>query len=100
MNRFRPNVVVAGLDPYDEDHLDTIEADGVVLRLVKGCTRCTVTTTDQATAVRGVEPLRTLGSYRNSEALGGVTFGMNAIVVAGAGRELAVGAQLRVAYRF
>jgi len=100
MNRFRPNLVLAGLDPYDEDHLDTIEAGGVVLRIVKPCTRCVTTTTDQATAARGVEPLRTLGTYRRHATLGGVTFGMNAIVVAGAGRELAVGTPARCEYRF
>ncbi|HYQ98896.1 MAG TPA: MOSC N-terminal beta barrel domain-containing protein [Casimicrobiaceae bacterium] len=100
MNRFRPNLVLAGLDAYDEDHLDTIETDGVVLRVVKPCTRCVTTTTDQATAVRGVEPLRTLGAYRRHATLGGVAFGMNAIVVAGAGRELAVGAGARCEFRF
>ncbi len=100
MNRFRPNLVLSGLDPYDEDHLDTIESGGVVLRIVKPCTRCVTTTTDQATAARGVEPLRTLGAYRRHATLGGVTFGMNAIVVAGAGRELAVGMPARCEYRF
>lgn len=100
MNRFRPNVVVAGLPAFDEDHLDTIEADGVVLKLVKPCVRCTITTTDQTTAARGLEPLATLGAYRHDPGFGGVKFGMNAIVVAGAGREIAVGAPVRVAYRF
>lgn len=100
MNRFRPNVVLAGLEAYDEDHLDTIEIDGAVLRLVKPCTRCTTTTTDQATAIRGVEPLQTLGSYRQHKVLDGVTFGVNAIIVAGAGRELVVGASARCNLRF
>jgi hypothetical protein len=100
MNRFRPNVVLAGLDPYAEDHLETIETQGVVLRLVKPCTRCPITTTDQDSGVRGVEPLPTLGAYRHNARLDGVTFGMNAIVVAGAGRRLAVGAEVRCEYRF
>ena len=55
-----------------------------MLRCVKPCTRCQVTTIDQATARVGVEPLRTLGDVPHGRALGGVTFGMNAIVVAGA----------------
>jgi uncharacterized protein YcbX len=100
MNRFRPNVVLAGLDAYDEDHLDTIAADGVVLKLVRPCTRCQVTTTDQDTAIRGVEPLATLAGYRNDVTLGGVTFGMNAIVVAGARRELAAGTSAICTFRF
>ncbi|CAG0963730.1 putative protein YcbX [Burkholderiales bacterium] len=91
MNRFRPNVVLGGLEPHDEDHLATIEIGGVVLKPVKPCTRCQVTTVDQATAHSGLEPLRTLSTYRRDDRLAGVTFGMNAIVVAGAGRTLAVG---------
>jgi len=100
MNRFRPNVVVAGLDPYAEDHLDTIESDGVTLRMVKPCVRCKVTTTDQATGHVGFEPLPTLSSYRRSDALAGVTFGMNAVVIAGAGRTLAVDGAVNAEYRF
>jgi hypothetical protein len=100
MNRFRPNVIVTGLDPYDEDHLDTIESDGVTLRLVKPCVRCKVTTTDQASGRVGFEPLPTLSMYRRSDALAGVTFGMNAIVVGGVERALSVGATAHITYRF
>ena len=100
MNRFRPNVVVAGLDPYAEDHLDTVESDGVTLRLVKPCVRCKVTTTDQATGRVRFEPLPTLSTYRRNDALAGVTFGMNAIVTAGAGRTLAVDSVVNAEYRF
>ncbi len=100
MNRFRPNVVLAGLEPYDEDHVDTIAADGVTLKLVKPCTRCQVTTTDQDTARVGSEPLATLAGYRMNAALAGVTFGMNAIIVAGEGRELAVGSDVDCRFAF
>jgi len=101
MNRFRPNIVLEGLDAFAEDHIDTIEAGGVILRLVKPCVRCQVTTTDQeSTAAVGVEPLRTLGEYRMDERLGGVTFGMNAVVIAGAARTLVRGMSVRVEYRF
>jgi hypothetical protein len=100
MNRFRPNVVIDGLEPHDEDHLDTIVVGDVVLRPVKPCVRCEVTTTDQASARRSDEPLVTLSSYRHDARLSGVTFGMNAIVVDGAGSSIAVGDEARVAYRF
>ena len=91
MNRFRPNVVVDGLDAYDEDHVDTLTVGEVVLRMVKPCVRCQVTTTDQETAVVGREPLPTLATYRYDERFEGVKFGMNAIVAAGAGGTIAVG---------
>jgi uncharacterized protein len=100
MNRFRPNIVLDGLDAFAEDYVDTIDVEGTVLRLVKPCTRCQVTTTDQVTAIVGVEPLQTLGEYRMNEQLGGVTFGMNAVAIGGTGRTIARGAQIRVSYRF
>lgn len=100
MNRFRPNVVLAGLPPFAEDHLDTIVAGEVMLRCVKPCVRCSVTTTDQSTAHIGPEPLRTLGEFRMDPRVGGVTFGMNAIVVSGAGTTLEAGTAASVDYRF
>ena len=100
MNRFRPNVVVDGLDAYDEDHLATLECGGAVLQFVKPCTRCRITTTDQASAQTGLEPLRTLAHYRHNPRLGGVTFGMNAIVTAGAGGFLTVGSSVCVDWAF
>jgi uncharacterized protein YcbX len=100
MNRFRPNVVIDGLAAFDEDHVDTVACGDVVLRLVKPCTRCQVTTTDQATARVGVEPLSTLGEFRMDPKLGGVTFGVNAIVVSGEGSAIAAGAPASVEYRF
>ena len=77
MNRFRPNVVVSGLDAFAEDVLSDLRHDG--LRLVRAtyCERCAVTCTDQETGERSLEPLRTLRSYRHRENgyAGGVLFG-------------------------
>jgi uncharacterized protein len=84
MDRFRPNVVIEGVEAWDEDFIDTITCGNVVLKLVKPCVRCITTTTDQATGQRtGEEPLNTLGRFRNNPDLGGVVFGMNAIVLRG-----------------
>ena len=77
MNRFRPNLVVAGGAPYDEDYWTHFEIGGIRLRVVKPCGRCVVTTTDQTTGERGREPLRTLATYRKRD--GEVMFGQNVV---------------------
>jgi MOSC domain-containing protein len=77
MNRFRPNLVVAGGDPYEEDRWTALEIGGIKLRVVKPCGRCVVTTTDQTTGERGKEPLRTLATYRKRD--GEVMFGQNVV---------------------
>ncbi len=100
MNRFRPNVVLSGIDAYDEDHFDEIRLGSLAFKLVKHCIRCRITTTDQSTAVVGTEPLATLASYRMNAQLGGVTFGMNAIVAAGAGLVINRGDKASCAFRF
>ncbi|MEU9185517.1 MOSC N-terminal beta barrel domain-containing protein [Streptomyces sp. NPDC048484] len=64
MNRFRPNLVVGGTAAWAEDGWSRITVGEVVLRVAKMCGRCVVTTTDQTTAERGREPLRTLARHR------------------------------------
>ena len=78
MNRFRPNIVIAGSEPYAEDTWKSIRIGAVEFAVVKACVRCVVTTTDQATGEQGVEPLRTLATYRRDPE-GGVLFGQNLI---------------------
>jgi uncharacterized protein YcbX len=77
MNRFRPNLVVAGGEAYAEDEWRSIDIGGIPMRVAKPCGRCVVTTTDQATGNRGKEPLRTLAAYRNRG--GEVMFGQNVV---------------------
>ncbi len=64
MNRFRPNLVVAGCAPYAEDSWLEIRIGKVTFRVVKPCARCSITTVDQATGKTGKEPLQTLAEYR------------------------------------
>jgi hypothetical protein len=78
MNRFRPNIVVTGCAPYAEDTWDQIQIGEILFDLVKPCGRCIVTTTDQDSAERGAEPLKTLATYRKSERFG-IQFGQNMI---------------------
>ena len=77
MNRFRPNLVVAGGKAYAEDEWEKIQIGGMALRVVKPCYRCVITTTDQVTAERGREPLKTLATYRRMN--GEVMFGQNVV---------------------
>ena len=100
VDRFRPNLLLSGVDAYDEDYIDQVVSGDVTLKMVKPCTRCQVTTIDQRTLERGLEPLHTLAGYRHNALLDGVAFGMNAIVAAGAGQMLTRGAPLAHSYRF
>jgi uncharacterized protein YcbX len=80
IGRFRPNLVVAGAPPWEEDSWRLIRIGAVVLRVVKPCDRCVVTTIDPATGERpdGDEPLRTLRRFRR-DVNGRVMFGQNLI---------------------
>ena len=89
-----------GIEAYDEDNIDELAAAGITMKLVKPCTRCLITTSDQETGERGVEPLATLATYRMNDAFGGVTFGVNAVVASGAGKEIHVGATANCSLRF
>jgi uncharacterized protein YcbX len=100
MERFRPNVVIDGVEAYDEDRMHELRVGPVTLRIVKPCTRCSITTTDQQLgAVDGVEPLRTLKEYRYDPKLRGVLFGQNAIIVDGIGESLRVGQRFNVSWK-
>ncbi len=98
MARFRPNIVIEGVAAFAEDAMTLFRFGPIVLRGVKLCTRCPVTTTDQVTGARDAhqEPLRTLGKYRHDYALKGLTFGQNCIVEAGVGERLRAGAALSI----
>lgn len=77
MNRFRPNLVLSGAEPFEEDTWHRIRIGQVVMDVAKPCARCAITTVDQNTAERGDEPLRTLATFRKSD--GKVYFGQNLI---------------------
>ncbi len=78
MNRFRPSLVVAGAAPYAEDGWTRFRIGDVIFHGATRCGRCPITTTDQATAGRAPEPLRTLATYRRDPD-GDVKFGRNLI---------------------
>ncbi len=78
VNRFRPNIVIGGSGlPFVEDYVRRFRLGPVVFQAVKPCARCAITTTDQATAAVGKEPLKTLATFRRGPK--GVMFGQNLI---------------------
>jgi uncharacterized protein len=104
IERFRPNIVLAGLDAQDEDRLDVlhIAADQEVqLRPVKPCTRCSIPDVDPATAQLSPAVNEALRTYRSNPLMGGaVTFGMNAIALQGFEQTLRVGQAVTAQWRF
>lgn len=77
MNRFRPNVVFAGGDPYEEDNWKNFRVGSNRMLGVKPCGRCVLTTVDQETGIAGKEPLLTLSRYRRMNDR--ICFGQNVI---------------------
>lgn len=103
MERFRPNIVIDGFAAHDEDHAELLHVSGgaVALRPVKPCARCPIPDVDPATAQRGTAVTEQLRAYRQDARVGGgLTFGMNAIIAAGAGQTLRVGQQVAAQLSF
>ncbi len=77
INRFRPNFVFSGGEPFEEDDWNEFLIGNIKFRAVKPCDRCVITTTNQDTAERKEEPLRTLSTFRKRG--NKVLFGMNLV---------------------
>ncbi|KAA8498766.1 protein YcbX [Porphyridium purpureum] len=95
MDRFRPNVVVCGLErAWQEDGWRRIRIGAdVVFQVPKPCARCKLPNTDQTTAMVGTEPLKTLLKERKFGAE--VMFGQNLVHETNAG-ILEVGAMVEI----
>jgi uncharacterized protein len=77
MERFRPNLVVEGTQPFEEDRWKEIYIGKIRFKITKPCARCVVTTVDQSSGKKGKEPLATLAAFRNFG--GKVLFGQNLV---------------------
>lgn len=77
IDRFRPNIVFTGGQPYDEDIMEHVVINGINLYGVKLCGRCVITTINQTNSVKGKEPLKTLAGYRMVN--NNVCFGQNVL---------------------
>ncbi|MEJ7738472.1 MAG: MOSC N-terminal beta barrel domain-containing protein [Chitinophagaceae bacterium] len=93
-NRFRPNIVFSGGQPYQEDELKSFKIGTISFFGVKRCGRCVIITIDQENLSRGKEPLKTLAGYRTEDNT--VFFGQN-LLHRGEGR-ISVGDRLEVIY--
>ena len=126
MERFRPNLVLAGVEAHDEDRVDVLHistgiqngaqhgaqggADSTVeltvepavkLALVKPCPRCPIPNVNPETAMSSPEVGDMLQTYRQDARVGGaVAFGMNAITLNGVGQILRVGQMVQTNYAF
>jgi uncharacterized protein YcbX len=104
MERFRPNIVLSGIEAHDEDRVAMFEvaADQPVrLQPVKPCGRCPIPDIDPATAEIDPAIGDTLRTYRSNELLkGAMSFGMNLVIAQGVDQTLKVGQAVTADYRF
>lgn len=110
LQRFRPNIVIDGVPEHEEDLVAELlllppaedsSTGPIHLRLVKPCPRCPIPNIDPTSALSAPHVIDCLGTYRQDARVNGaVSFGMNAIIVAGIGRTLRVGQALELDYGF
>lgn len=99
--RFRPNIVLSGLEAYGEDEVDVLtlaaEPGDAQLKLVKPCPRCSIPNINPQTATSSPEVNTLLEGYRRKPQLGGaVALGVNALVLSGIDTVLRVGQTVRL----
>jgi len=98
MKRFRPNFVVQGSEPFEEDTWRELRIGANTFYGAKPCARCVITTVDPATGeMAPKEPLKTIAEYRGGTLDGkrGAFFGQNLIAEAETGR-VSVGDRVEV----
>lgn len=93
MQHFRPNLVVSGCNPFEEDNWKKIRIGNIVFRIVKPCSRCIIPNINIETAIRESEPIKTLSLYRKrdskiffgqniiADSLGGIDVGMSIEII-------------------
>lgn len=101
MNRFRPNIVIKGAGPFEENDIDTLgpQSGHYSFGLRKPCQRCKITTIDQQSGLieNPKEPLSTLTEMNPFTDLKGAYFGQNAVLLKGEGEIVSLGDQLTAA---
>ncbi|MEO6354000.1 MAG: MOSC N-terminal beta barrel domain-containing protein [Oxalobacteraceae bacterium] len=101
MNRFRPNLVIDGITAFEEDFIESLRIGAAALKPVKPCARCPIPAVDQITGIVGDDPLDILRSYRaNPKVDGGITFGMNVILLPGQAQVVRIGQEVDITLAF
>ena len=77
MDRFRPNIVVDGCEPYAEDDWKKIQIGDITFSLVKPCARCIIPSIDQQTGSKQREVIDALNEHRRRD--NKTYFGQNAL---------------------
>ncbi|XP_031727891.1 molybdenum cofactor sulfurase isoform X2 [Anarrhichthys ocellatus] len=72
ISRFRANLVIAGVEPFEEDNWPHLIIGNTRFVAAGQCGRCQMIGVDQETGTKTKEPLMSLSAYRN----GKVTFGV------------------------
>jgi len=101
MNRFRPNIVIDGIEAFEEDYVETFRLGDALLKPVKPCPRCPMPSIDQEKGEFGPDPLDILQGYRSKpEVDGAICFGMNNILLEGEGQRVQVGQPVDITLAF
>ncbi|XP_038877506.1 mitochondrial amidoxime reducing component 2 isoform X1 [Benincasa hispida] len=107
INRFRPNILVDGCEPFSEDLWTEIKIDNVIFQGVRLCSRCKLPSINQETGIAGPEPNETLKNIRSDTVLhpnhkqkGKIFFGQNLVwknlAVEGKGKIIKVGDKVNI----
>ncbi|XP_042357648.1 molybdenum cofactor sulfurase isoform X2 [Plectropomus leopardus] len=72
ISRFRANLVIAGVEPFEEDNWSHLIIGNTRFVVAGQCRRCQMIGVDQETGTKTKEPLMSLSAFRN----GKVTFGV------------------------
>jgi len=100
MDRFRPNIVVKGIDNLEKKTSQNLlcQKSGYDFGLRKPCKRCKIITINQVDGKidNPKEPLATLTSLRFSDEIKGAFFGQNAILLSNKNYILKVGDELSI----
>lgn len=102
MNRFRPNIVISGVEPFVEDTIPALAFNehGDKLEIVRPTSRCPIVDTDQSLGRReregNLQILARQRNFRNFKGKPGAMFGVQAFASRGVGHTMKVGDVLTV----